>query len=142
MKYCEVCFDYSGHVISSFYLYRLDSLFLENALLLTKFLRKICLHRLSNKNNNVWLTSESKIMHEYEKVIMSCRIMVRQRALIFHQLTCSMRQLKTSSKYYRNVIPISNQQTFHNIHKAQYSVCWYVIPKLSYLIYEIIYFTV
>jgi len=89
----------------------------------TKFLRKICLYRLSNKNNNVWLTSESKIMHEYEKVIMSCRIMVRQRALIFNQWTCSKRQLKTSSKYYRNVIPISNQQTFHNIHKAQYSVC-------------------
>jgi len=49
--------------------------------------------------------------------------MVLQRASIFHQLTCSMRQLETSSKYYRNVITKNIQQTFHNIHQAQYSVC-------------------
>merc|ERR1711997_50207 len=70
----------------------------------------------------VWLTIELKILHEYEK-IMSFNIMVRQRASIFHQLTCSMGQLKSSSKYYRNVIPINIQQNFHNIHQAHYSVC-------------------
>ena len=83
------------------------------------------------------MTSKSKILHEYEK-IMSCRIMVLKQASFFHQLTCSMRQLETSSKCYRNVIPINIQQTFHNIHQAQYSICWYVLSKLSYLMYRII----